>query len=145
VASKGLRLVVPALVAVAGAAGAQLTVPPSAPYAPDAPRLVLTPRPVAAPASPPRSVVVDAAQAEAIEAARMPRYTERIDVVGRDADARKAPPKSLEQRFAESLNGQQGNGRLGGVLGALDTRPCMALASMVVDIGTAYNPFGFCP
>jgi hypothetical protein len=141
-----LRLLVPALVAVAGAAGAQMTVPPSsAPYAPDAPRLVLTPRPAPASAASTRSVVVDQAQAEAIEAARAPRYTERVDVIGRDRDTRKAPPKSLEQRFAESLNGQQGNGRLGGVLGALDTRPCMALASMVVDIGTAYNPYGFCP
>ena len=115
----------------AAAAAAQ----PAVPYAPDAlPRL-----------SPPRSVVLDKTQAAAIEAAHAPRYTERIEVIGRDPDARRAPVKPLEQRFADALNAPQGNGRIGGVLGPLDARPCTSLASMRTDIGTAYNPYGFCP
>jgi hypothetical protein len=90
-----------------------------------------------------RSVLFDAKRAEEARAREQPVFVESIVVEGRDPDARRRPPKPLEQRFAEALLAPAPSSTAG--LRFLDTTPCMSLQSTWNTIGNSYAPLTGCP
>ncbi len=108
------------------------------PYAPDAPRgaVVLTPGQ--------RSFALDRDADAMLRVPDGPTYQLFVEGEG-EHDGGHEPPRTAEQRVARVLNATKPPSifRFGGA--ALDTTPCMSLASIGTPFGPAYNPNGFCP
>ncbi|MBK9114734.1 MAG: hypothetical protein IPM22_03590 [Betaproteobacteria bacterium] len=90
-----------------------------------------------------RSALFDAGAADDARARQQPQYVERIVVEGRDPDARRPKPRSVEQRFAEALLAPPPSPLAG--LRMLDTTPCMSVLSTRNDLGNSYAPITGCP
>ncbi len=93
--------------------------------------------------SPMASSVFDKEAAAEARRRQTPLYIESILVIGVDLNARKVIPKTLEQRFAESLNAPPPDPAAG--IRPLDTTPCMSLASTWNNIGSSFVPMSGCP
>ncbi len=90
-----------------------------------------------------RSALFDADAAAAARARAQPQYVESIVVEGRDPDARRPKPRSVEQRFADALLAPPPSPTAG--LRMLDTTPCMSVQSTWNDLGNSYAPITGCP
>ena len=93
--------------------------------------------------SPMASSVFDKEAAAEAWRRQTPVYIESILVVGVDPNARKAVQKTLEQRFADSLNAPPPDPAAG--IRPLDTTPCMSMASTWNNIGSSFAPMTGCP
>ncbi|MFO1316862.1 MAG: hypothetical protein U1F58_14790 [Burkholderiales bacterium] len=122
-----------ACLAVAPAPRAELPAPLAAP----------PPLRAAAPDRAARSALFDADAVAAARAREQPQYVERIVVEGRDPDARRPKPRSVEQRFADALLAPPPSPMAG--LRFLDTTPCMSVQSTWNDLGNSYAPITGCP
>lgn len=90
-----------------------------------------------------RSALFDAGAADAARTRQQPQYVESIVVEGRDPDARRPKPRSVEQRFADALLAPPPSPLAG--LRMLDTTPCMSVLSTRNDLGNSYAPLTGCP
>ena len=90
-----------------------------------------------------RSTLFDLGAADDARARQQPQYVESIVVEGRDPDARRAKPRSVEQRFADALLALPPSPLAG--LRMLDTTPCMSVLSTRNDLGNSYAPITGCP
>ena len=108
-----------------------------------APFVVPAPVRAQAPDRAARSALFDADAAAAARAREQPQYVESIVVEGRDPDARRPRPRSVEQRFAEALLAPPPTPLAG--LRMLDTTPCMSVLSTRNDLGNSYAPLTGCP
>ena len=86
------------------------------------------------------SILFDLKAAEDARLRQQPIYVESITVFGH----RPEPPKiPLEQRFANALNAPAAAGVM--EIRAMDTTPCMSMASTWNNIGSSFAPLTGCP
>ena len=86
-----------------------------------------------------QSILFDLKAANDVRLQGQPLYVESITIVGQV----EAPKKSVEKRFADSLNGPAAAGMLEFKHGS--NVPCLSLASTRPDIGSWFTPLTGCP
>ena len=86
------------------------------------------------------SILFDLRAAEDLRLRQQPIYLESITVFGHRAEPPKIP---LEQRFANALNAPAAAGAV--AIRAMDTTPCMSMASTWNNIGSSFAPLTGCP
>ena len=87
-----------------------------------------------------RSILFDLKTAEDLRLRQQPIYVESITVFGHRAEPPSIP---LEQRFANALNAPAAAGVM--EMRAMDTTPCMSMASTWNNIGSSFAPLAGCP
>ena len=87
-----------------------------------------------------RSILFDLKAAEDLQLRQQPIYMESITVFGHRSEPAKIP---LEQRFANALNAPAAAGTM--EIRAMDTTPCMSMASTWNNIGSSFAPLTGCP
>ena len=87
-----------------------------------------------------RGILFDLKSAEDMRLRQQPIYVESITVFGHRAEPPKIP---LEQRFANALNAPAAAGVM--EMRAMDTTPCMSMASTWNNIGSSFAPLTGCP
>ena len=86
------------------------------------------------------SLLFDLKGAEDLRLQSQPIYVESITVFGHRSEPPNLP---LEQRFANALNAPAAAGAM--ELRAMDTTPCMSMASTWNNIGSSFAPLTGCP
>jgi hypothetical protein len=86
------------------------------------------------------SILFDLKAAEDMRLRDQPIYVESITVFGHRSEPAKIP---LEQRFANALNAPATAGAM--EMRAMDTTPCMSMASTWNNIGSSFAPLTGCP
>ena len=86
------------------------------------------------------SILFDLKAAEDLRLQRQPIYVESITVFGHRPETPKIP---LEQRFANALNAPTAAAAM--EIRAMDTTPCMSMASTWNTIGSSFAPLTGCP
>jgi hypothetical protein len=87
-----------------------------------------------------QSILFDLKAAEDVRLRQQPVYVESITVFGHRSEPAKIP---LEQRFANALNAPAAAGAM--EIRAMDTTPCMSMASTWNNIGSSFAPLTGCP
>jgi hypothetical protein len=126
----GWRLRTPLLLAlIATTAGAQVL-----------PLRATPAEPTASASQSTRSLLFDLKAAEDLQLRQQPIYVESVTVFGHRSEPAKIP---LEQRFANALNAPAPAGTM--EIRAMDTTPCLSMASTWNNIGSSFAPPTGCP
>jgi hypothetical protein len=100
----------------------------------------LPPEPASASNRSTTSILFDLRAAEDLRLRQQPIYVESITVFGHRAEPPKIP---LEQRFANALNAPAAAAAM--EIRAMDTTPCLSMASTWNTIGSSFAPLTGCP
>ncbi len=86
-----------------------------------------------------QSILFDLKAANDVRLQGQPLYVESITIVGQT----EVPKKSVEKRFADSLNGPAAAGMF--EMKSVGNTPCLSLAHTRPDIGSWFTPATGCP